>query len=155
MKRSESSRYEEILLRATEVEREHFQSWEKALTSAEAGAADTRRLGREGRAASVAAAALGAAQRFVHDHGSLADAELRRLDQHASRLAHVLPPELQLLFKLHYVDGYPLSVYATATEMDLGDAAGDYRDIILALSATGADWTAVLQGTASLPKRDR
>jgi hypothetical protein len=85
----------------------------------------------------------------VRDHGSLADAEIRRLDQHASWLADGLPPELQLLFRLHYVDGYPLSVYATATDMTFAAAAEDYRSLILALADAVPDWSVILQAAGA------
>jgi hypothetical protein len=158
MGQRETSRYEVILLQAMEAESQHFRSCVRLLAYADSGAAESEgstRLRQDDEAAGVATAAIGAAARFVRDHGSLADEPLRRLAAHAQVLVGLLPPDLHLFFQLHYVDGYPLSVYATATEMDVGAAAGDYHDVILALRATGADWTAVLQGPASLPKEDR
>jgi hypothetical protein len=148
MGRGETSRYEEILLHAMEIESAHYLACERALASAKGGAEDAEsasRLWRDGQAASAAAAALGAAQRFVRDHGSLADAEIRRLARHGQDLGEGLPEELQLLFRLHHVDGYPLSVYSTATGMTQAEAAEDYRDLILALSRVVPDWPAILQ----------
>lgn len=146
-----SSRYEVVLLRAMEAESQQFRSCCAALASGESeaagpeGAACSR---RDSEAASVAAAAIGAAARFVRDHGSLADERLKRLAAYATTLVDALPPDLHLLFQLHHVDGYPLSVYATATDMNLAEAAADYRNLVLALTATNTDWCKVLQGTA-------
>jgi hypothetical protein len=80
-------------------------------------------------AASLAAAALGAALRFVRDHASLADRELKRQARVAAKLVDELPDELHMLWLLHYVEGYPLSVYATATGVTMAAANEDYRNL--------------------------
>lgn len=151
-----SSRYEVILLNAMEAESQQFRSCCRVLAYGESevgGPEDAARPRRDSEAASVAAAAIGAAARFVRDHGSLADDRLKQLAAHAPTLVDALPPDLHLLFQLHHVDGYPLSVYATATDMNLVEAAADYRNLVLALTATNADWCKLLQG-AALPANE-
>jgi hypothetical protein len=152
------SRYEVILLRAMEVESAHFRSClrTRAYAESEPGEPESaRRFRRDGEEASVAAAAIGAAARFVREHASLADERLKRLAAHAERLVGLAPPELHLLFTLHFIDGYPLTVYATATDMDLAAAADDYRNLVQALADAGTDWVAVLQGAAPNAKEPR
>jgi len=88
-------------------------------------------------AASLFGAATGAAQRAVREHPSRATAERMRLATCAARVADELPSELRPLWTLHYVDGLPLSAYATATGLSQDAALDDYRKIVRALvSAT-------------------
>jgi hypothetical protein len=126
--RRRSTDLDDVLGRAIDVEGLHYWSLFEPLY---AGHPDEDVVAQ--CAASLFAAAAGAAQRVVCEHPSCVTGERTRLAACAATIVEELPPELHLLWRLHYVDAHPLSVYVMATGLSEGAALDHYREIVRAL----------------------
>lgn len=126
-------------LRAMHEEASHFSA---AVRSGDGAYTDLPEALLTQLAVAAFAAAATTATRISREHGS-EDALVRSCAEVATAIEESVPPDLDALWKLHFVDGHSIAEYAARTGRDIAAARADYRNLLRALVAEPSETSAV------------
>jgi hypothetical protein len=123
-----------VLDRAQRAEAAHFRAAGRAEPDGERDSNEVFQELVDHCACALVLAALGAAVHYACEHPEDTTPDLRNLVNEATWVVSNLPPRLDVLWEVHYVEGRSLAEYAASAGVDARAAYADYWKTIATMS---------------------